>query len=125
MSERIEFIEEKKERKELKKTSFRELLDGSLLTSEYVTGQLPYIVFVTMLVIFYIGNRYHAEQVLRETMELQEEVRELRAEAIFATAQLMDMSKQTEVLKLIDKHGLQLKELVEPPKKIRVPKNFK
>jgi hypothetical protein len=35
----------------------------------------------------------------------------------------MYMSKQSEVIKLVNKKGLELEEAVEPPKKLRVAKN--
>ena len=118
MEERIEFIDQKKEQKEIKKGFLKELLDGSLLTREVVVKQLPYIIFVTFLAVLYIGNRYHAEKVVRNTTELQNEIKELRAESISIAAELMDISRQSEVARLVDKKGLGLKESMEPPKKI-------
>jgi cell division protein FtsL len=118
MEERIEFIDQKKEQKEIKKGFLKELLDGSLLTREVVVKQLPFIIFVTFLAVLYIGNRYHAEKVVRNTTELQNEIKELRAESISIAAELMDISRQSEVARLVDKKGLGLKESMEPPKKI-------
>jgi cell division protein FtsL len=117
----IEFIDESQERSELKRIgSLKELLGGSLLTREKVVRQLPYILFLTLLAFIYIGNRYHAEKLVRKNSELQEEVKELRAEAITTSAELMSLSQQSQVIKLIRKKNLGLEQSVTPPKKIVV-----
>lgn len=116
----IEFIDEQKEQTESKRISVRGLIDGSLLTREAVIKQLPYIIFLTLLILIYIGNRYHAEKVVRKTVELQNEVRELRSEAITTSAELMFISKQSEVTKLVKRKNLELEELEKPPKIIEI-----
>jgi hypothetical protein len=115
-----EFIDEQKEQTESKRMSVRGLIDGSLLTREAVIKQLPYIIFLTLLILIYIGNRYHAEKVVRKTVELQNEVRELRSEAITTSAELMFISKQSEVTKLVKRKNLELEELEKPPKIIKI-----
>lgn len=117
----IEFIDESHERSELKRIgSLKGLLGGSLLTRERVVRQLPYILFLTMLAFIYIGNRYHAEKLVRKNSELQEEVKELRAKAITTSAELMRLSQQSQVIKLIRTKDMGLKQSVTPPKKIVV-----
>jgi hypothetical protein len=115
-----EFIDEQKEQTESKRMSVRGLIDGSLLTREAVIKQLPYIIFLTLLILIYIGNRYHTEKVVRKTVELQNEVRELRSEAITTSAELMFISKQSEVTKLVKRKNLELEELEKPPKIIEI-----
>lgn len=118
MSERIEFIEEKKEPKASKKRVLKDVLDGSLLKSEQLVGQLPFIFFLSLLAIFYIANRYQAERIIAQSMQLEAEVKELRSEAVSVSSDLMSISKQSEVLKLINQKGMDLKESFEPPMKI-------
>ena len=114
----IEFIEDRNSQKEARKGSFRNFIDGTVLTREVVIKQLPFIVFVVFLAIIYIGNRYHAERVVRETVYLQNEVKELRSEAITTSAKLMSRSRQSEVVRMLKENELGLEELVEPPGKI-------
>jgi len=118
MEERIEFIDQKEEQKEVRKGFLKGVLDGSLLARDVVAKQLPYIVFITFLAVIYIGNRYHAEKVVRETSKLQKEINELRAESITIAADLMDLSKQSEVEKMVNQKGLELKVSMVPPKKL-------
>lgn len=114
----VEFIEEKQERKESKLGSIKDLLDGSLIANDFIVKQLPFIVFLVFLAFVYIANRYHAEKVVRASIELTKEINELRAEAITISSELMFISKQSEVAKIVEKRGLGLKESIEPPRKI-------
>lgn len=114
----IEFIEEKQERKDQKFGSIKDLLDGSLIANDFVAKQLPYIVFVVFLAFVYIANRYHAEKVVRANIELTQKISDLRSEAITTSSELMLISKQSEVARLVEKRGLGLKESIVPPTKI-------
>ena len=114
----IEFIEDQQVQKEARKGSFRNFINGTVLTRETVIKQLPYIIFIVFLAILYIANRYHAEKIVRETVLLQNEVKELRAEAITTSAELMSKSRQSEVVKMVEEQDLGLKELLDPPEKV-------
>lgn len=113
-----EFIDRKQEEKEIRKARFRDILDGSLLTRDNVVSQLPYILFLTLLLILYIGNRYHAERVIRQSLELQKEIKELRARAISTASELEYLSNQSQVARLIEQRSLGLQYPEEPPVKI-------
>jgi hypothetical protein len=114
----VEFIEEKQERKESRFGAVKDLLDGSLIANDFIMRQLPYIVFLVILAFVYIANRYHAEKVVRANIELSKEINDLRAEAITTSSELMFISKQSEVSKLVEERELGLEESVVPPTKI-------
>jgi len=117
----VEFIEENPDKPKDKKSNLgvKDFLTGSILTTESVSKQFSYILFLAFLAFFYIGNRYRYEKLVRNEKKLQLEVRNLRAESITTASQLMFISKQSEVAKLCEKRGLELKESVVPPKKIK------
>ena len=121
--ETVEFIDEKPEKEEKpqgkKSTGIRDILTGSVLTKDSVSKQLPYILFLAFLAVFYIGNRYRYEKLVIKEKKMQTEVKNLRAESITTAAQLMFISKQTEVAKLVESKGLGLKESVVPPKVVK------
>ncbi len=118
----IEFIEEKQERREIRFGSIKDLLDGSLIANDFIVKQLPYIVFLVVLAFIYIANRYHAEKVVRTNIQITKEINEMRAEAITTSSELMLISRQSEVAKIVENRGLGLKESVVPPKKIIIEK---
>lgn len=116
----VEFIDEKPKVKEQPRRGLlKDFLDGTLLTRENVVRQLPFVLFLTVLAVIYIGNRYHAEKVIRRTLALQSELKELRSEEITKASALMYLSKQSEVARMVDNKGLELNESTQPPKKIK------
>ena len=117
----IEFIDPKIESKEHenKKSSLKDLIDGTILTRQVIVNQLPFIIFLSFLAGIYIGNRYHAEKVVRDLTKLQAEVKDFRAETITSASELMFISKQSEVVKMVKENQLGLEESVEPPFKIK------
>jgi hypothetical protein len=115
----IEFIDPKEEVNEYKKTSFKELIDGSILSRQVMTKQLPFVLFLSLMAAIYIGNRYHAEKVVRDVTKLQDEVKDLRAQAITSASDLMFISKQSEVIRMVKENQLGLEESVRPPFKIK------
>ena len=116
---------EKKEntKKQAKTGSFmKELLSGSMVSEKIILKNLGYIALITLLAAFYIGNRFHAEKITRETAKLQTEVKDLRAEALSISADLMHVSRQSEVIRMVNEKGLNLEELKTPPYKLIVNK---
>jgi hypothetical protein len=114
-SSSTEFIDQKEERKDYKRSRFRNIMDGSLLTRDKVVKQLPFVLFLTLTIILYIANRYHAEKLVRRTLEMQTELKELRAESISTASELEYISRQSQVARLIDERNMDLKQLEKPP----------
>ena len=110
-------------KKQISPGSFiKELLSGSMVSEKIILKNLGYISLITFLAAVYIGNRFHAEKITRETTRLQREVKDLRAESLSTSATLMDISKQSEVFKMVREKGLNLEELKTPPYKLLVNK---
>lgn len=98
----------------------KELLSGSMVTEKIILNNLWYVLLLTLLAAVYIGNRFHAEKITRETTRLQREVKELRAESLATSADLMYISRQSEVYRLVKEKGLDLEELKAPPYRLLV-----
>jgi len=103
----------------VKKTiiKLKKVIDGSLLKST-IKGQWKYILFLELLAIIYISNRYRAEKVYIETARMNAELREQRSESILKVSKLMNISKEFEVEKLSNQKELGLHISQEPPKEI-------
>jgi hypothetical protein len=109
--------------KDDKQLSFlREVLSGSMVSEKIILKNLGYITFVTFLTAIYIGNRFHAERITRDTSRIIREVKDLRAESISTSTDLMYASRQSEVNRLVRERGLNLEELKTPPFKLLVNK---
>ena len=117
-SKNIEFVDQNQERKDYRKARFKDVLDGSLLTRDNVVSQLPFVLFLTFLLVIYIGNRYHAERVIRQSLKLQTELKELRASSISTASELEYLSNQSQVARLVEQRNIGLKYSDRPPVKI-------
>jgi len=112
-----------KNNKHVKTGSFlKELLSGSMVTDKIVLKNLGYFLLLTLLGAIYIGNRFHAEKITRETTRLSSEVKDLKAESLSISTELMSVSKQSEVFRMVREKGLGLEELKTPPYKLLVDK---
>jgi hypothetical protein len=112
----IEFdqsIEEKE-----KSLSFRDLLDGNVLTRKAVLKQTRFILLLVLIAFLSIANRNHAEKTVIHLNRLQSGVKELRARSISTSSELVQISRQSEVKHLVNTYELGLEENLEPPKKL-------
>jgi hypothetical protein len=115
-------VKEEKTGKGKSGSFMKELLSGLIFSDIIVLKNLLYIIFLTILGAIYIGNRFHAEKITRESSRLTREVRDLKAEALSTSANLMYVSKQSEVYRMVREKGLGLEELKTPPYKLIVDK---
>lgn len=99
----------------------KELLSG-IIADKLVLRNLGYFGLLTILGAVYIANRFQAERITRESTRLAREVRDLRAEALSTSANLMYASKQSEVFRMVREKGLGLEELKTPPYRLIVDK---
>jgi len=88
------------------------------LSSDKTLKRLPFILFLSLVAIFYIANGYYADDKIREVNKVTNQLKELRSEYISTKSELMFASKQSEVAKAGESMGL--KEPVVPPTKILV-----
>jgi hypothetical protein len=100
----------------------KELMSGIIFSDVIILKNLWYIIFLTILGAFYIGNRFHAEKITRESARLTREVKDLKAESLSTSASLMYVSKQSEVYRMVREKGLGLEELKTPPYRLIVDK---
>ncbi|MCH8903006.1 MAG: hypothetical protein IIA45_03725 [Bacteroidetes bacterium] len=87
-------------------------------SKDKVIKSLPFVVFLFTLAIIYIWNSHYTIKTMRLTNQLRIEVKELRWEYMTTHAELMHVSKQSEVAKLVEPLGL--RQLDKPPLKIRL-----
>jgi hypothetical protein len=120
--EKTKDIKEEKPKKVSIGALLRDLISGSTITEKIILKNLGYLILLTSLGAVYIGNRFHAEKLTRETSRLQKEVKDLRSESLSTSASLMYASKQSEVFRLVKERDMNLEELREPPFELIVNK---
>jgi hypothetical protein len=115
-----EFIPTNQEIREASKVSLKDLLGGKVLSKDTVLRQIPFILFVTGLILFYITNQYKGEKIMSQIMALEKEVKELRSEYSSTAFDRQQMSTQSEIIEMVNAKGLPLLEASKPPYIIRL-----
>lgn len=93
---------------------------GSVFLNKEVMRWMPFVGILVIMGLVMISNRFKGEKILRELVVVQKEVKELRSESSTIEAELMNMSRYSEILKNVNRKGLGLKQPTEPPVKIKI-----
>ena len=88
----------------------------SLVDKGVLLRIMPFIFFLTVLGLIYIGNSYTSERTIREIDKTSKEIKELRSEYISVKSDLMFVCRQSQVAKSVEPYGI--RQLTTPPKKI-------
>jgi hypothetical protein len=115
-----EIKENKKKRISTK--NFKSILGGTVLASEQVIKQLPFVVFLAFLGIGLITNRYWTEKTIRRMEMVRDSLKEYKAESVIHETELMYINRPSEVAKRVVERKIDLIEPIEPAKKIKVKK---
>ncbi len=83
------------------------------------TRFVPYILYFTIIGMFYIGNSHYADRMILRMDQLEREVEDMRANYTTLKASYMYESKQSQVAKRA--RALGLEESPTPPYKLLVP----
>ncbi len=95
----------------------QDFLGGDYLSKEEVVTNIPFVFYVALLAMIYIGNTYYNEKKFRTIEQTKSELKELRYQYITTKSNLMFMGRQSEISKRAVQLGL--KESLMPPYKIR------
>jgi hypothetical protein len=80
---------------------------------------LPYILYLTLITLFYIGNTHFAEKTIRRIDKTKVETEDLRADYTTLKSDYMEASKQSEVARNVAPLGIE--ESSSPPYQIIIP----
>ncbi len=114
MKER-EFISVKQEQREADKISWNDLMSADIFTRTAVVRQLPFMLFIVLLMMLYIANQHSYVRKHRELGRMKKEVAVLRFKSMELRAELMKYSRQSQVLKRIEDKKMGLELSSEPP----------
>jgi hypothetical protein len=94
----------------------QEVLGGDYLSKNTIVDNVPFMLYLAILIMFYISNTYNTERMYKQIEKTKTELKELRYQYITARSALMFSSKLSELNKRAQALGL--KETVIPPSKI-------
>lgn len=102
-------------KKKEKRLSLLYILGGGILKEDFIVKHTRMIVLIVILLFFFIGNRYTCMQKLREIDRLQQQLRDVRFEALSISSELTGHSRQSQVERLIEEQGIDLEVAKTPP----------
>ncbi|MEM9822656.1 MAG: FtsL-like putative cell division protein [Bacteroidota bacterium] len=91
------------------------------ISASLVLKNLPFVLFLSFLMLIYIANAHYSEKKVRAIQSLQKDVRKLRWHYMALQAELMYNSKRSEVTKIVAPLNLEVPK--GTPKKIIVSRD--
>ncbi|MBC7552623.1 MAG: hypothetical protein H7257_01455 [Taibaiella sp.] len=80
---------------------------GEKLSYKAIVSNIPFICFVAVLCVFYIGNSHHAVEIQRDMNAQTKELRELKWRYTDVQSQLIQARAEAAVMKKAQESGLQ------------------
>ena len=100
---------------DIKSSNVRDILNGNILTKNFIRKQYWLIIMIAVLAFLYIDNRYYCETQLAKEIELKKKIQDAKYESLTISAELMEISRQSNVMKAVNDNGLNLIENTTPP----------
>ena len=95
------------------------ILGGGILKENFIVKHTKMIVLIVVLFFFYISNRYTCMIKIREIDSLQEQLKDLKYEALSISAQLTSNTRPSQIEDLVERQGLGLEKAKTPPYRLR------
>lgn len=111
----IEKIRQSEDFSDLRSSSVRDILNGNILTKKFIRKQYLLIILMVVLSIVYIDNRYSSEKQITDITELKRKIQDAKYESLTISAELMEISRQSNILLLLQSKGIQLRPGDTPP----------
>ena len=111
----VERIRQSEDLSDLRSSSVRDILNGNILTKKFIRKQYLLIILLVALSIGYIDNRYSSEKQIATMVMLKKNIQDAKYESLTISAELMEISRQSNLLLLMESKGMQLKPGNTPP----------
>lgn len=95
-----------------------QVLSGNILTKAEVRNRYPYMFFTAFLMFLYIANIFHTQKLYRQHDRLNAQLKEMRAKSLTVSSMRMMATRQSEIVRELEKRGIPLRESVTPPQVI-------
>ena len=100
---------------DIKSSTFRDILNGNILTKNFLRKQYGLLIMIAALTFLYVDNRFYCETQLAKEIELKKKIQDVKYESMTISAELMQLSRESNVLNLVNASGLNLQQTVTPP----------
>lgn len=93
-----------------------QVITGNILTRDSIVNQMPFVLYLSLLAVIYIGYGYVGEKTFRELEKVDKQLKEIKSEYTTTSTKLEVLRQQSKVAEEINRMGLE--ESRVPPKKI-------
>lgn len=107
--------EDRKGGKMKKRTSLKNIIGGDILATDFFRRQTKLLVLIMVLILFYIHNRYAAQQQMIEIDKLKKELIDIKYDALTRSSELMERSRQSRIEEYIATKESDLQTSTNPP----------
>ena len=111
---KAERTQDEEEERAVGESWFRDLMLGHIRMP--FDPSWKFVIFIVFIFFVYITNHIEMESRMRRISDLTRAIKELKYEHITTQSELMNMSRQSEVLRRAEAENLGLHELTEPPR---------
>ncbi|WP_321333766.1 FtsL-like putative cell division protein [uncultured Bacteroides sp.] len=108
-------MKENIEKKKKKGTSWKSILGGDILATDFFRRQTKLLVLIMIFIIFYIHNRYASQQQQIEIDKLKKVLVDIKYDALIRNSELMEKSRQSRIEEYISTKGSELQTSTTPP----------
>ena len=95
--------------------SLKNILGGDVLANDFFKRQTKLLILIVILTIFYISNRYSAQQEMLEIDRLKKELIDIKYDALTRSSELMEKSRQSRIEEYISMQESDLQTSTNPP----------
>lgn len=100
---------------DIKSSTLRDILNGNILTKKFFQKQYGLLIMISVLTFLYVDNRYYCETQQAHEIDLKKKIQDVKYESLTISAELMEISRQSNVLRKVNESGLPLIESTTPP----------
>ena len=111
--------EKKKYKRRANHTTWKSLIGGDILATEFFRRQAKLLVLLMVLVLFYISNRYECQQQMIRIEDLKEQLTDIKYDALTRNSELMERSRQSRIEEYVNSRESDLQTATTPPYLIR------
>ncbi len=101
------------------KKSFVHVFGGNILTEDFFVKNLSFIIVLVLVMILFISQRYTVLRRISELERLKVELKDAKFESLNISSDLTEISRRSQIERMVEKSGLDIEETNEPVYVIR------
>jgi len=100
---------------DIKSSTLRDFLNGNILTNKFLQKQYGLLIMIAALTFLYVDNRFYCETRVAKEIELKKKIQDVKYESLTISAELMEISRQSNVMNKVNESGISLIQSTTPP----------